>query len=96
MNLAQKHLEPRLLTDMVERIRRGETVMVGGALRVSLQGIACRKPNFSLPWHSCGGAQAANGAVWIYQAGVEKPLTAASLSNPNAGLIPALFTILMS
>lgn len=68
-------------------------MLVGGTLRVDQEGISCRKPKFSLPWRSCGGAQAANGVVWIYQAGVEKPLTAASLSNPNAGLIPAVFTI---
>lgn len=92
--LAQRHLEPRLLADLVARVRQGETVLVGGALRVSLEGIACLKPKFSLPWRSCGGAKAHNGAMWIYQAGVEKPLTAAALSNPNAGLIPALFAAL--
>lgn len=96
VNLAQQYLEPRLLTGLVEQIRRGETVLVGGALRVNQEGISCIKPNFSLPWHACGGAQASNGAVWIYQAGVDKPLTAASLANPNAVLIPALFAILMS
>jgi hypothetical protein len=96
VHLAQRYLEPRLLADLVDRVRRGETVMVGGALRVSQTGIACVKPKFSLPWQSCGGAKAYNGAVWIYQAGVEKPLTAASLQNPNAGLIPALFATLMS
>lgn len=96
VNLAQQYLEPRLLTGLVEQIRRGETVLVGGALRVNQEGISCIKPNFSLPWHACGGAQASNGAVWIYQAGVDKPLTAASMANPNAVLIPALFAILMS
>jgi hypothetical protein len=95
-NLSQRYLEPRLLADLVDRVRRGETVLVGGALRVSQDGIACIKPKFSLPWQSCGGAKAANGAVWIYEAGVEKPLTAASLSNPNATLIPALFAALTS
>lgn len=96
VNLAQQYLEPRLLTGLLEQIRRGETVLVGGALRVNQEGISCIKPNFSLPWHACGGAQASTGAVWIYQAGVDKPLTAASLANPNAGLIPALFAVLMS
>jgi hypothetical protein len=96
VNLSQQYVEPRLLTELVDRVRRGETVLVGGALRVSLEGIACIRPKFSLPWESCGGAKAYNGAVWIYQAGVEKPLTAASLSNPNAGLIPALFAMLTS
>ena len=81
---------------MMADLKRGETVLVGGALRVNQEGISCIKPNFSLPWDACGGAQASNGAVWIYQAGVDKPLTAASLANPNAVLIPALFAILMS
>lgn len=96
VNLAQQYLEPRLLPELVDRVRRGETVLVGGALRVSRDGLSCIKPKFSLPWQLCGGAKAHNGAVWIYQAGVEKPLTAASLSNPNAGLIPALVSTLTS
>jgi len=95
-NLAHQYLEPRLLTELVARVRRGETVLVGGALRVSQDGIACVKPKLSLPWQSISRIQPYNGAVWIYQAGDEKPLTAASLSNPNAGLIPALFATLTS
>lgn len=47
VNLAQQYLEPRLLTGLVEQIRRGETVLVGGALRVNQDGISCIKPNFS-------------------------------------------------
>jgi hypothetical protein len=96
VNLAQRHLEPRLLTDLVTRVRGGETVLVGGALRVSQDGIACKKPKLSLPWQSVSGVRPHNGAIWIYQAGAEKPLTAVSLGNPNAGLIPALFAALTS
>ena len=95
-NLSQRYLEPRLLAELVDQVRRGETVLVGGALRVNREGISCVRPKFSLPWASVGGAEPANGAIWIYQAGVEKPLTAASLSNPNAVLIPAMFATLMS
>jgi hypothetical protein len=95
-NLSQRFLEPRLLAGLVDRVRRGETVLVGGALRVNRDGISCIKPKFELPWRSCGGARSAGGAIWIYRAGVEKPLTAVSLSNPNAGLIPALFATLNS
>ncbi len=60
------------------------------ALAVNRDGIACLRPRFSLPWREFGGARASNGAVWIYQAGVEKPLTATSLRNPNAVLVPPL------
>ena len=90
VSLSQRYLEPRLLADLVDRVRGGETVLVGGALRVNRDGIACLRPRFSLPWREFGGARASNGAVWIYQAGVEKPLTATSLRNPNAVLVPPL------
>ncbi len=96
VNLAQQCLEPRLRARLVDRVRRGETVLVGGALRVSRHGIGCLKPALSLPWHSYGGATVSDGAVWIHQAGAGKPVVAVPLSNPNAGLIPALLVALRS
>jgi hypothetical protein len=95
MNLARKYLEPRLLTELVAEVRRGETVTVGGSLKVNQDGIACHKPAVSLPWESIS-TQFYDGTVWIYQAGVEKPVMGAPLRNPNAGLIPALFDALTS
>jgi hypothetical protein len=95
VNLVRRYLEPRLLADLVDRVRRGETVMVGGSLKVNLDGIACTRPRFSLPWESVR-VEPYNGRVWIYQAGVEKPIVSAPMENPNAGLIPALFAVLAS
>jgi hypothetical protein len=95
VNLARQYLEPRLLTDLVTRVRRGETVKVGGVM-VSQGGIACGKPRLSLPWGAISVTQPYGGMVWIYQAGVENPVLSMPLSYPNAGLIPALFATLMS
>lgn len=96
VNLAQQFLEPRLLTDLVTQVRRGETVTVGGSVKVNQDGIACAKPRISVPWQSLGRVQPYNGMIWIYQAGVEKPVLTVPQSHPNAGLIPALFTTLTS
>jgi hypothetical protein len=94
VNLAKQFLEPRLLTDLVAHVRRGETVTVGGSVKVNQAGIACAKPKFSAPWESLSRVQPYNGMVWIYQAGVEKPLLTVPQSHPNAGLIPTLFATL--
>ncbi|MDX3319737.1 hypothetical protein PV415_22785 [Streptomyces sp. ME03-5684b] len=47
VNLARQYLEPRLLTDLVSRVRRGETVTVGAGVNVSRKGITCGKPSIS-------------------------------------------------
>ncbi|RKR92278.1 hypothetical protein BDK92_6716 [Micromonospora pisi] len=91
VNLARQYLEPRLLNELVSQVRRGETVTVGGSVKVSREGIACAKPRFSLPWASISPAFLRNGMIWIHQAGVEKPVLTVPLSHPNAALIPDLF-----
>jgi len=96
VNLAQRHLEPRLLDDLVARVRRGETVTVGGSVKVSQDGIACAKPRLSLAWRSISSTQPYNGMVWVYQSGVQQPVLTVPLSHPNAGLMPALFATLTS
>jgi hypothetical protein len=95
-NLARRYLEPRLLGDLVDRIRRGETIAVGGGVKVSQDGIACPKPRLLLPWHLIVRIQPYNGVVWIYQAGAEKPALTVPLSHPNAGLLPAIAARLTS
>jgi hypothetical protein len=89
VNLSRRYLEPRLIADLVARVRGGETVDVGG-LKVHQGGIAGGKPHVSLPWHSLAGTRLYGGLVWIYQAGVAKPLLRMPQQNPNAVLIPAL------
>jgi hypothetical protein len=96
VNLAKQYLEPRLLTDLVVRVRRGETVTVGGSVKVNQDGIECPKPKVSAPWQSIGRVQPYNGMVWIYQAGIEKPVLTVPQRHPNAGLIPTLFATVRS
>ncbi|WP_026930726.1 hypothetical protein [Glycomyces tenuis] len=96
MNLAAQYVEPRLLAELIDQVRRGETVTVGGSVKVDKSGISCPKPRMSLPWGSVGGARPYNGMVWIYQTGVEKPVLSVPLSHPNAGLIPDLFAAFTS
>jgi hypothetical protein len=94
VNLARQYLEPRLLTDLVARVRRGETVTVGGSVQVSQGGIECAKPRLSLPWTSISAPQLHNGLVHVVQPGVGKPVLTVPLSHPNAVLIPDLFAAL--
>ncbi|WP_228396217.1 hypothetical protein [Streptomyces sp. RB17] len=96
VNLARHYLEPRLLAELVARVRRGETVTVGGSLEVSQGGIACAKPQLSLPWESISAPQLYNGMVCVSQVGVEKPVLTVPLSHPNAALIPDLLAALTS
>jgi hypothetical protein len=96
VNLSQRYLEPRLLTELVAQVRSGRTVTLGGSVQVNQAGIACRKPRRSLRWESFSGTQLNNGMVCIYQAGVEKPRLTVPLSHPNAALSPGLFALLTS
>lgn len=96
VNLSQRYLEPRLLAELVGRVRRGETVTVGGNIQVSQDSFACAELKLSpQPWESII-AESFDGMVWIYRAGAERALITVPLSKPNAGLIPALFATLTS
>ncbi|MET9880217.1 hypothetical protein ABZZ36_37255 [Actinacidiphila glaucinigra] len=90
VNLVRRYLEPRLLGELVDRVRRGETVTLAGSVQVSRAGIACKKPKVSLPWNSIR-TQIQNGVITIWRPGVQKPVLTVPLSHPNASLIPALF-----
>ncbi len=95
VDLANRYLVPRLLTGLVDRVRGGETVTVGGSVKVNLEGIACRKPKVSASWQSISGVRPYDGMVWIYQAGIEQPVLSVPLSYPNAVLMPDLFATFM-
>lgn len=69
-----------------------ETVDVGAGLKVHQGGIKGGK--VSLSWQAVSGTQLSGGKVWIYQAGVEKPVLFVPQQNPNAVLIPELFAAL--
>lgn len=91
VSLARQYLEPRLLAELVGRVRRGETVTVGGSVKVNRNGIGCVRPRLSLPWASISAARHQAGMVLVHQAGVERPVLTVPHSHPNAWLIPALF-----
>lgn len=96
VNLAMRHLEPRLLTGLLTRVGRGETVTVGGSVQVSRAGLACVKPRIALvPWPDLHPARLADGMVVIHRKGREKPLLNVPLAHPNAALLPALFDALL-
>ncbi|GCB46209.1 hypothetical protein [Streptomyces sp. NL15-2K] len=96
VNLARQYLEPRLLAELVAQVRRGETVTIGGSVKVNQAGIACKKPRLALPWESLSAPQLHNGMICVYQASAEKPVLTLPLSHPNAALIPDLFATLTS
>ncbi|MFC0602479.1 hypothetical protein [Streptomyces palmae] len=96
VNLVRQYVEPRLLAESVARVRRGETVTVGGGVKVDQAGIACAKPRLALPWGSLHSSQLNGGMICVYQRGSEKPVLTVPLSHPNAALIPDLFAALTS
>jgi hypothetical protein len=96
VDLANRYLVPRLLTGLVDRVRSGETVTVAGSVKVSLDGIACRKPKVSATWQSITRVQPYNGTVWVYQQGIEAPVLTVPMGHPNAVLMPALFAAFTS
>lgn len=92
VNLSRQYLEPRLVAELVGRVRNGETVDVGQGVDVHQRGFKGGK--VSLSWPEVAGTQSAKGKIWIYQNGVTKPVLFVPQINPNAVLIPALFSTL--
>jgi hypothetical protein len=95
-NLSAEYLEPRLLSDLVNPIYQGETVTIGGSIKVNQLGIGCKRPKLSLHWSSIRPPRVGNGMVWIYRTDSNEPILNVPLSHPNANLIPALFGVFMS
>jgi hypothetical protein len=94
VNLSRRYLEPRLVSELAGRVRGGETVDVGAGLKVHQGGINGGK--VSLPWPAVGGTSLSGGRIWIHQTGVAKPVLFVPRQNPNAVLIPELFSTLKS
>lgn len=96
VSLVKQHLEPRLLTDLVTRVHDGETVTVGGSVKVTREGITCAKPRASATWKEITRqTQLYHGTFWVYKQGNEKPILTVPQSHPNAVLMPALFATFM-
>ncbi|MFI0349417.1 DUF2510 domain-containing protein [Actinomadura sp. 9N407] len=92
VDLSRRYLEPRLLSELVARVRNGETVNVGDGVDVDQHGF--RGGKVSLAWHEVGATKSAGGRVWIFKPGVEKAVLFVPLQNSNAVLIPRLFSAL--
>jgi hypothetical protein len=92
VNLSRRYLEPRLLSELLGRIRNGETVNVGQGVDVSVQGFKGGK--VALSWPEVAGTSVSAGRIWIYKRQVEKAVLFVPQQNPNAVLIPALFDAL--
>lgn len=91
VNLSTQVVEPRLLTDLVNRVRQGETVTIGGSIKVNQDGITCKRPKLSLDWNSLRTPVAHAGMIYIFSTNSDQPILAVPLGHPNAVLIPSLF-----
>ncbi|XVS61017.1 hypothetical protein ACQPYE_22195 [Actinosynnema sp. CA-299493] len=93
VSLSQRHLEPRLVARLVDRIRRGETVDIGG-LSVSRGGIDL--PGGALPWSAISDVRIADNRVSIHRAGTSEPAARAALASANAVLVPGVIAAFTS
>ncbi|NVI86175.1 DUF2510 domain-containing protein [Actinomadura sp. BRA 177] len=88
IQLCQEHAEQRLVAELAQRVRAGESVDVAYGLTVHPGGV--RGNRVSLSWSSISGATVDRGRVWIQQASSSSPILYVPQQNPNAVLIPAL------
>ncbi|MFI5713448.1 hypothetical protein [Kribbella sp. NPDC051620] len=94
VNLSAQVVEPRLLTDLVNRVRQGETVTIGGSIKVNQDGISCKRPKLSLDWNSIHPPVPHAGMIYIYATDSDQPVLAVPMGHPNAVLIQPLFAAL--
>jgi hypothetical protein len=92
IQLCQAHCERRLVAELAQRVRAGESVDVAQGLTVHPGGV--RGNRVSLSWSSISGAVVDRGRVWIQQAAGGSPILYVPQQNPNAVLIPALLALL--
>lgn len=90
IRLCQVRAEPRIVAQLAEHVRAGESVDVAQGLTVHPGGV--RGARVSLGWSSISGAVVDGGRVWIQQAASRTPVLYVPQQNPNAVLIPALLT----
>ncbi|HWD82180.1 MAG TPA: hypothetical protein VG497_24950 [Kribbella sp.] len=94
VNLSAKVVEPRLLIDLVNRVHQGETVTIGGSIKVNQQGISCKRPKLSLDWNSLRTPVSHAGMIYIFATDSDQPVLTVPLGHPNAILIAPLLTAL--
>ncbi|MFV2174263.1 DUF2510 domain-containing protein [Actinomadura sp. LOL_011] len=88
IRLCQVRAEPRLVAQLAEHVRAGESVDVAHGLTVHPGGV--RGARVSLSWSAISGAVVDGGRVWIRQATGRGAVLYVPQQNPNAVLIPAL------
>ncbi|OLT35900.1 hypothetical protein BJF79_31790 [Actinomadura sp. CNU-125] len=86
IRLCQVRAEPRIVAQLAEHVRAGESVDVAQGLIVHPGGGA----RVSLSWSAISGAVVDGGRVWIRQATGHGSVLYVPQQNPNAVLIPAL------
>ncbi|NUR97380.1 MAG: hypothetical protein HOV67_19240 [Kribbellaceae bacterium] len=94
VKLSAEVVEPRLLTDLVTRVRQGETVTIGGSIKVDRQGISCKRPKLSLSWDELRIPVSHQGMIYIWNTSSDQPVLTVPLGHPNAVLIQPLFAAL--
>jgi hypothetical protein len=94
VNLSAQVVEPRLLTDLVTRVRQGETVTIGGSIKVNQHGISCKRPKLSLSWDELRMPVSHQGMIYIWNTSSDQPVLTVPLGHPNAVLIQPLFAAL--
>jgi hypothetical protein len=94
VNLSAQVVEPRLLTDLVTQVRQGETVTIGGSIKVNQHGISCKRPKLSLDWNSIHPPRPHAGFIYIYATTSDQAVLTVPMGHPNAVLIQPLFAAL--
>lgn len=94
VKLSAEVVEPRLLADLVTRVRQGETVTIGGSIKVDRQGISCKRPKLSLSWDELRIPVSHQGMIYIWNTSSDQPVLTVPLGHPNAVLIQPLFAAL--
>lgn len=91
VKLSAQVVEPRLLADLVSRVRQGETVTIGGSIKVNQEGISCKRPKLSLGWDLIREPVPHAGMIYIFATDSDQPVLTVPFGHPNVVLIPSLF-----
>jgi hypothetical protein len=89
VELIQRRVEPRLLTEFADAVGRGRTVTIAG-LAIGTEGISAN--GFALPWRELSEPRVAEGRVQVFRANAAQPVFTAKLGDRNAVLLPTLLT----
>ncbi|MFH8446087.1 hypothetical protein ACH4D3_33385 [Streptomyces sp. NPDC018026] len=91
VEFAQRVLEPRLLAQRLDLIRRGGSFTIG-EMRVHRGGLTLRGV-MEADWGSLTDVKVADGLVWIHERGRHQPVRV-SLGSANAVLLPRIVAVM--